>query len=230
MIKILVEVNRSLNAFLIDLLAEIAVPIEKTDRHKIQIKIAGRLAVVAGKDAQATGVIWNRFVKTKFSGKIRDGIFDRASGASFSVSIMASQIFLEFLKDLLELAQKILVLRKLFQPILPRDLQHADRIMICSVPKLVIEMPEQPSCRGLPRPPKVETHFPQWLQRRRQDGRDIVNLKSRHANAVTGSVTRSGKILGSRNYHANTPGNRTAVNQENLVRQVTVPLSRSCNV
>ena len=41
MIKILVEVNRSLNAFLIDLLAKISVPIEQTDRNEIQIKIAG---------------------------------------------------------------------------------------------------------------------------------------------------------------------------------------------
>src|SRR5439155_9584532 len=185
MIKILVEVNRSLNAFLIDLLAEIAVPIEKTDRNKIQIKIAGRLTVVAGKDAQATGVIWNRFVKTKFGGKIGDRIFDRASRASFSVGIVASQIFLEFLKDLLELAQKILVLRKFLQPGLPRKLQHADRIMICAVPKLMIEMPEQAARGGLPRPPKVETHLPQRLQRRRQDGRDIVSLKSRHANSCS---------------------------------------------
>src|ERR1044071_278130 len=112
--------------------------------------------MIAGQDTQATGVIRNRFVKTKFGGKIGDRIFDRASGSDFSVGIVASQIFLEFLKDLLELAQKIFVLRKFFQPRLPRELQHADRIMICAVPKLVIKMPEQSARRRLPCPPKVE--------------------------------------------------------------------------
>src|SRR5437899_6845829 len=139
--------------------------------------------MVASEDAQATGVIRNRFVKTEFGGKIGNGIFDRTAGAGFSVGIVASQIFLKFLKDLLELAQKILVLRKFFQPGLPRKLQHADRIMICAVPKLVIEMPEQAARGGLPCPPKVETHFPQRLQRRWQDGRHIISLKSRYAGA-----------------------------------------------
>ena len=41
MIKVLIKVNRCLNAFLIDLLAKIAVPIKQTDRNEIQIKIAG---------------------------------------------------------------------------------------------------------------------------------------------------------------------------------------------
>src|SRR5205807_6759917 len=125
-----------------------------------------RLAMVASEDAQATGVIRNRFVKSKFGRKIGNGIFDRASGSGLSVGIVASQIFLEFLKNLLELAQEIFVLRKFFQPGLPRKLQHAHRIVIGAVPKLVIEMPKQAARGGLPRPPKVETHLPQRLQRR----------------------------------------------------------------
>src|SRR5437762_14146136 len=62
--------------------------------------------------------------------------------------------------------------------------------MIGAVPKLVIEMPKQATRGGLPRPPKIETHLPQRLQRRRQDGRDIVNLKSRHANTCSRLVAR----------------------------------------
>src|SRR5438128_11782669 len=111
--------------------------------------------MVASEDAQATGVIRNRFVKTEFGGKIGNGIFDRAAGAGFSVGIVASQIFLEFFKNLLEFAEKIFVLRKFFQPGLPRKLQHADRIMIGAVPQLGIEMPEEAARGGLPRPPTV---------------------------------------------------------------------------
>src|SRR6266480_4174433 len=121
-IEVLIEVNRLLNAILIDLLPEIAVSIKKTDRNEIQIKIAGRLAVVARQDAQTTGVIRDRFVKTEFSGKIGNGIFDRAAGSGFSIGILSSEILLEVLKNLLELAHKIFVLRQLFQPGLPRKL------------------------------------------------------------------------------------------------------------
>jgi hypothetical protein len=58
-VKILVQVNCCLNAVLIDLLPEIAVAIEQTNRNKIQIKIARRFAMVAGQNAEAAGVIRN---------------------------------------------------------------------------------------------------------------------------------------------------------------------------
>ena len=40
MIKILIQIDRCLNAVLVDLLPEIAMPIEQTNRNKIQIEIA----------------------------------------------------------------------------------------------------------------------------------------------------------------------------------------------
>src|SRR5436190_5755251 len=181
-IEVLIEVNRLLNAIFVDLLPEIAVSIKETDRNEIQIKIAGRLAVVAGEDAQATGVIWDRFVKTKFGGKIGNRILDRASSSGFSISIVSAEILFEGFKNLLELAHKIFVLRQLFQPGLPRKLQHAHGVVIGSVPQLRIEMPEESARRRLPCPPKIKTHLPQRLQRRRENGSDIVSLKSWHTN------------------------------------------------
>jgi hypothetical protein len=58
-IKILVPINCRLNAILIDLLPEIAVAIEETNRNKIQIKVARRFAMIAGQNAEAAGVIRN---------------------------------------------------------------------------------------------------------------------------------------------------------------------------
>src|SRR4029077_1533646 len=101
MIKILIEVNCFLNAFFVDVLPEIAVPIEQTDRYEIQIEITGRFAMVAGENPQATGVIRDRFVKTKFGGKIGDGIFDRAASSGFTERVVASEVIFEFLKHLL---------------------------------------------------------------------------------------------------------------------------------
>ena len=55
-------------------------------------------------------------MKTEFGGKIGDGILDGGPGPTLPVRVAASEIFLEVLEDLLELAQKILVLCKFFQP------------------------------------------------------------------------------------------------------------------
>ena len=98
--EILIKVDRCLNAVLVDLLPEIAVPIKQTNRDEIQIKIAGRFAMVAGKNAEAAGVIRNRFVKTELGGKIGDRILDRAAGAGFSVGVLAREIFLEMRREL----------------------------------------------------------------------------------------------------------------------------------
>ena len=122
-------------------------------------------------------------MKTEFGGEIGDGIFDRAAGTGFSIGIVASEISLELFKDLLELAQKIFVLREFFQTRLARKLEHADRVVICAIPQLGVEVPEEPARGGLPRPPKIKAHLPERLQRRWQDGRHIVSLESRHSNA-----------------------------------------------
>src|SRR6266480_2156576 len=107
MIKILIEINGFLTAFLIDLLPEIAVPIQQTNCNEIQIEITGRFAMVASEDAQAAGVIRDRLVKTEFRGEIGNGILDRASGSGFSISIVSAEILFEGFKNLLELAHKI---------------------------------------------------------------------------------------------------------------------------
>src|SRR5215471_1143515 len=108
-------------------------------------------------------------MKTEFGRKIRDGIHDCGARAGFSVRVPTSEIFLKVIENLLELAHKILVLCKFFQPRLPRKLQHSHGIMIGATPKLEIEFPKQSARGWLPSPPKIETHLPQWLQRRRQD-------------------------------------------------------------
>ena len=65
MMKILVQTDGVLHAVLVDLLFEVAVPVEQSDRDEIQVEIAGRFAMIAGENAEAAGVIRNRFVKTE---------------------------------------------------------------------------------------------------------------------------------------------------------------------
>ena len=123
--------------------------------------------MIAREDAEAAGIVWDRFVKAEFRRKVGDRILDRAAGAGFSIRILTTKIFFEFLEHLFQLARKIFVLGKFFQSGLPRKLQHSYRIMVSAGPQLVIKVPEQAPRIRFPRPPKIETHLSQWLQCRR---------------------------------------------------------------
>ena len=58
-------------------------------------------------------------MKTEFGGEIRNGILNFGAWPGFSVGITASEIFLKVMENLLQLAQKILVLCKFFEARLP---------------------------------------------------------------------------------------------------------------
>ena len=47
MVKVLVQIDRFLPTILVDQLLEIAVTVEQSDRDKVQVEIARRLAVIA---------------------------------------------------------------------------------------------------------------------------------------------------------------------------------------
>src|SRR5207253_10094426 len=119
---------------------------------------------------------------------------DRA-GTSFSISILAGQIFLEGVVNLFQLAQKSFVGGEFFQPGLARELKHANGIVIGPVPKLGIEMTKEAAGGRLPRPPDVEADFAQGLERGRK-GRDyIIGLEVRHGGkeANIAILSRNGK-------------------------------------
>src|SRR6266496_4966487 len=93
--------------------------------------------MVARENTETAGIIRNRLVKTKLGGKIGDRIFNCAPRSSLSVSVVSSQIFLEFLKNLLQIAQERFVLREVFQTRLPRKLQHATGLWLVLVHKSI---------------------------------------------------------------------------------------------
>src|SRR2546423_569231 len=123
--------------------------------------------MVARKNAEAAGIIWNRFVKSELRRKIRDWSFDGCCRADFSVSVLSDEIISESIVDLFQFTKERFVLGEFFQARLSRELQHPHRIVIRSIPQIWIEMTEKPSRQRLPGPPKVEAHFPKRLQRSR---------------------------------------------------------------
>ena len=84
--------------------------------------------------------------------------------------------------------------RLFFETRLSGHLQHPHRIVICSVPKIVVEMAEKPARGRLPRPPEIESDLSQWFERRRQ-GRDyIINLEGRHELRRNGKVAKKSSV------------------------------------
>ena len=182
--KILIQADRLLRSIFVDLLLEITMAIKQADRDEVEIEVAGRFAMVARQNAQAAGIIWDRFVKTKFGRKIGDRIFDRTARSRFSISLSTLKIIAECVVNLLQLAQKSLVLRNFFEARLARELKHAYGIVIGPVPELGVEVPKEAARGRLPCPPKIEAHLAQRLERARQSWRHIISLKGRHACAA----------------------------------------------
>src|SRR5438874_13068826 len=104
--------------------------------------------MIAREDAETARIIWNRFVKTKFGGKLGHGTFDRAGGSGCSVSVFAPQIFFERVEDLPQLAEKGFILRDFLETRLPRKLKHAHLAVSCPSPNLRIELPKTRAGRG----------------------------------------------------------------------------------
>ena len=150
MMKVLIQTDRLLNAILVDLLFEIAVPIQQTDRDEIQIEIAGRFAMVAGENAETAGIIRDRFVKTELCRKIGDRFLDRAAGSGFPVGILAREIISKRVVNFLQLAQETFVLCDFDQPRLARELKHAHRIVIGAVPQVRDRDGERDGARTVP--------------------------------------------------------------------------------
>src|ERR1700736_276573 len=136
--------------------------------------------MVAGKNAEAARIIWNRFVKSKLGRKIRDRSLDRGADSGFSIRVLPREIISKSIVNLFELAQESLVLGEFFQTGLSRKLQHAHRIVVRPVPKVGIEMAKETPGRRFPGPPKIESDLPERLQDRGEGGNYVINLERWH--------------------------------------------------
>ena len=129
-------------------------------------------------------------MKSKFGGEIGYWFLDDGAGTDFSISVLASEILLEGVVDLFQLAQKSFVGREFFQPSLAGKLEHANGIVIGPVPKLGIEMTEEATGGRLPGPPDVEANFAERLERGGKSRDYIIGLKVRHYGGHRDCVTK----------------------------------------
>ena len=80
MVEILVQADGFLDPVPVDLLLEVAVPIEETDRDEVQVEVTGGFAMIARENAEAAGVVGDRFMETELSGEIGNGPGEDAGG------------------------------------------------------------------------------------------------------------------------------------------------------
>src|SRR4051812_10248370 len=106
--------------------------------------------MVPSENAEAAGIVWDRFVKAKLGREIRDRLLNRGARPRFSVGVLAGEIISIGVVHLLELAQKIFVLQNLDQPGLTGELEHSDWVVIRPVPQLRVEVAEEAPRRRLP--------------------------------------------------------------------------------
>src|SRR5262245_47398543 len=66
------------------------------------------------------------------------------------------------------------------EPRLLAELKHAQRVVIGLVPELRIEMAEKRPRLGLPGPPQIEDHGPEWFERRGQSRNDVEGVNRLH--------------------------------------------------
>jgi hypothetical protein len=94
--------------------------------------------------------------------------------------ILARKIRLELRVHRRHLAQKIVILRDLVKPRLLAELEHAQRIVIGPIPELRVEVAEKRARLGLPRPPQIEDHGPEWFERGGQSRNDVEGMNRLH--------------------------------------------------
>ena len=164
----------------VDLLAEVATPIEETHPHERQRRIGGRFQVVAGQDAQAAGVDLHRLVDAVLGAEVGDRTRELPV-RSRSVPAVAAvvEVALELVEEAAHVDGEILVGGELRPTLRPHPAQDRDRVAV-ACPQAGVDAREELRRARRPGPPQVVGEVAEALERRRD--REIVRGQRRHPN------------------------------------------------
>ncbi len=150
-----VEIFLVLIAVDVEVLLEIALVVEQTDRHQRHAQAAGALDMVAGEHAQAAGVNRHRFVNAELGGEVGDRLRAQHAGVRAAPGVRGADVFLQPAIGLVDAAVEHQLGGAHFQP-LGRELgQQRDRVVIQLPPADRVEIAEQVDDFGVPAPPQV---------------------------------------------------------------------------
>jgi len=147
-------------------LSEVAVPVEETDPHQGHAEVAGRLEVVAGEDAEASGVLREGLRDAELRREVGDGPQRRvASGLEPAVAV---QVPLEPVADVAQEAHEAGVGDEGVEALAWHHAQQAHGIVDRGVPRVGVHPLEHVPGLGVPRPPEVHGQLLQRLELRRK--------------------------------------------------------------
>jgi len=164
----------------IDRLAEVAVPIQEADAHGRDGHVAEGLHVVAGEDAQATGVDPERLVEAVLGAEVGDRAGQAVRVLALEPVVGAvGHVLVEGREDVVVLGQELGVVEE--PGPLGRAADDRDRIAV-AVPGVTVDQAPQAAGARVPGPVHVVREPTQafeagWQrERRRRDGRDVDGI------------------------------------------------------
>ncbi len=150
-----VEIVLVLPAFVIEMLAEIALVVIETDADQRDAEVGRALEVITGQDAEAAGIDRQRLVESELRREVRDRTRAEHAGLACAPRVFRLQVFLHPTVGVVDPS----VQRQLGGSRLElRDrhvTQHDQRVVVALGPQHRIEIPEQAGGFVVPRPPQI---------------------------------------------------------------------------
>jgi hypothetical protein len=148
-----VGIDRVLPAFQVDALLKISLAIEKADRDERQALVARRLAVVAGKNAQAPRVDRQPLVKAELSAEVGDQV--AVAERECLVRGGRCAIRVKGRKHAVEIVEKRRIARRVDEPPLVHASQERFGAVPDGFPERAVHAREKRARRAMPAMPKI---------------------------------------------------------------------------
>jgi len=166
-------------------LLEVAVPVEQADADDRDAEVAGGLEVVAGEDAETTGVLRQRGGDAELRGEVRDGAGALLARREAALEpAVPGQVLTKTVTRGSERGQELLRLRQLFQTAAADGPEQLDRITPGRLPQGGVDGLEDVLGLRVPGPPQVAGEPAQTGQRRRQNGTNGESTNRTHRATV----------------------------------------------
>ena len=138
-------------------LAEVAVAVEEADAAEVDVAVGGFLEVVAGEDAEASGVDFQDVVEAVLHAEVGDG---GAAAVGLDVEVLA-----EGGVDGVEAGHEALVLGELDEAVVAEAVEQLDGVLADFAEEVLVDAAEEVEAFAVPCPPEVARHFLELLER-----------------------------------------------------------------
>ena len=144
---------------LVNRLLKITFAIKQTDADEAEAEIAGRLGVVAGKNAQAAGGDGQRFMEAELGGEIGGGIFFQRGRVFVRPGGLVVHVRVERLQHGADAVAKLGVLQADAQLVIRNFMQHGHGVVVEILPAARGEFVENLLRLLVPGPPEIAGEF-----------------------------------------------------------------------